>query len=81
MEVLEEDARRGGEFEAACCIYPNAALISLARLRKGLQILMANDSLESAVPMLRLDHPIQRALKIEDGRLCMIAPEYLNERS
>jgi N-acylneuraminate cytidylyltransferase len=46
-----------------------------------MQMLMATESLENVVPVLRFGHPIQRALKIEDGRLCMIAPECLNERS
>jgi pseudaminic acid cytidylyltransferase len=80
-EVLAEYAKRGREFEAACCIYPAAPLITPNRLIEGMQILAMNLTLESVVPVLRYGHPIQRALKIEGSRLAMISPEYMTTRS
>jgi pseudaminic acid cytidylyltransferase len=80
-EVLAEYARRGRAFEAACCIYPTAALVTAERLREGMRILAADPSLESVAPVLRFRYPIQRALKIENSLLAMISPEHLNSRS
>jgi N-acylneuraminate cytidylyltransferase len=80
-EVLAEYSRRGREFEAACCIYPTAALVTAERLREGMRILAADVTLESVMPVLRFGYPIQRALKIENSRLSMISPEYMNSRS
>jgi len=80
-EVLAEYARRGREFEAACCIFPAAPLITAGRLREGMQMLAADPALASVIPVLRFGYPIQRALKIEDARLSFISPEYINSRS
>lgn len=80
-EVLAEYARRNREFEAACCIYPTAALVTPARLHEGMQTLLDDAALESVVPVLRFGYPIQRALRIEHGRLAMFQPEHLNCRS
>ncbi|MGD0283922.1 MAG: pseudaminic acid cytidylyltransferase, partial [Dissulfurispiraceae bacterium] len=81
MEVFAEYSRCGREFEAACCIYPTAALVTAERLREGMRILAADATLESVMPVLRFGYPIQRALKIENSRLLMISPEYMNSRS
>jgi N-acylneuraminate cytidylyltransferase len=80
-EVLEEYSRRGREFEAACCIYPTTPLMAAERLQEGMRILAADRAIESVVPVLRFGYPIQRALKIENSRLAMISPEYMNSRS
>ena len=80
-EVLDEYTRRGQEYDAACCIYPTAALATADRLREGMRILASDAVLESVVPVLRFGYPIQRALKIENARLSMIMPEHMNSRS
>lgn len=79
-EVLMEYKKRNNSFEYCCCIYPTAALISAERLREGFNILK-NKKADSVLPVVRFSYPIQRALKIEDGRLKMIWPENLNARS
>jgi pseudaminic acid cytidylyltransferase len=81
QEVLSEYSRRGRPFEAACCIYPAAPLITAERLREGMRILAADPKLESVIPVLRYGHPIQRALKIEESRLVMVSPEHAFTRS
>lgn len=79
-EVLMEYRKRGREFDFCCCLYPTAPFISPEMLKKGLNILKDNNA-DSALPVVRFSYPIQRALKIEDGRLLMIWPENLNKRS
>lgn len=79
-EVLVEYRKRGHEFEYACCIYPTAPLILAEGLKKGYELLKEKGA-DSVLPVVRFSYPIQRALKIEDGKLRMIWPENLNKRS
>lgn len=81
VEVLKEYALRGRTFAAACCIYPTASLLTAERLREGRRKLASDQAIESVIPVLRFGYPIQRALKIENDRLSMIASEYYNSRS
>lgn len=67
-------------FEYGCCIYPTAPFILAERLREGFDILKSKKA-DSVLPVVRFSYPIQRALKIENGRLLMIWPENLNKRS
>lgn len=79
-DVLTEYQKRGNKFEYCCCIYPTAPFISPERLMEGFETLKSNNA-DSVLPVVRFSYPIQRALKIEDGRLLMIWPENLNKRS
>lgn len=79
-EVLIEYRKRKQQFDYACCIYPTAPFISPERLQRGFELLKETGA-DSAIPVVRFSYPIQRALKIEDGRLLMIWPENLNKRS
>lgn len=79
-EVLTEYAKRGKEFEYACCIYPTAPFISSEVIKKGLKILKSCKA-DTVVPVVRFGYPIQRSLKIENGKLKMNWPENLNKRS
>lgn len=81
LEVLREYGRIGRDFTAACCVYPAAPLVTPERLREGMETLISDVSVESVVPVLTFGYPIQRALKIESGRVKMIAPEHINSRS
>lgn len=79
-EVLVEYRKMGYEFGYACCIYPTAPFITPAKLKEGFNLLKEKGA-DSVLPVVRFSYPIQRALKIEDGRLLMIWPENLNKRS
>ncbi len=79
-EVLREYEKRGQSFEYACCIYPTAPFVTAAKLRHGLKLLSESDA-DSVVPVVRFGYPIQRALKIESGKLQMIWPENINAMS
>ncbi len=79
-EVLFEYRKIDREFEHFCCIYPTAPFVSPATLRQGYELLRERNA-DTVVPVVRFSYPIQRALKIEQGRLSMIWPENRNARS
>ncbi|HEY3375037.1 MAG TPA: pseudaminic acid cytidylyltransferase [Candidatus Aquicultor sp.] len=79
-EVLLEYKKRDEVFSYCCCIYPTAPFISLDNLKDGFSTLKTT-SADSVLPVVRFSYPIQRALKIENGRLSMIWPENMDSRS
>jgi pseudaminic acid cytidylyltransferase len=79
-EVLLEYQKRGRDFRFCCCIYPTAPFVSANRLKQCLEMLKDTNS-DSVIPVVRFSYPIQRAFKIDAGRLSMIWPENLNARS
>ena len=79
-EVLIEYERIGKTFEYFCCIYPTAPFVTSERLREGMHLLEQNNS-DSVLPVVRYSYPIQRSLKIVDGRLVMLYPENYLKRS
>ena len=79
-EVISEYQSRCVTFDYACCIYPTAPFVTPQRLRQGHELLLETGA-DSALPVVRFGYPIQRGLKVEEGRLSMIWPEHLNSRS
>ena len=79
-EVLIEYQKIGKIFDAFCCIFPTAPFLLPNRLVEGFN-LMTDKNFDSIFPVLRFSYPIQRALKIEDGKVSMILPENFNKRS
>lgn len=80
VEVLDEYSRRGLLFEYACCLYPTAPLVTAEKLKIGQEVMLQTGA-DAVLPVVRFSYPIQRALKIENSRLAMIWPEYLDSRS
>jgi len=80
LEVIENFRYKGYEFDHLCCIYPTAPFINSDHLKQGFDILNSTGA-DSVIPVVRFSYPIQRAFKIENGRLLMIWPENLNARS
>ncbi len=78
--VLETYQSQGRPFDVACCILATAPFITPERLREGLTRLEAStaDALVGVVPF---DYPIQRALRIRNGREEMFWPENHDQRS
>jgi len=81
LEVLERYREAGREFVLGCCIYPCSVLIGPERLQEGHRLLLEDRSVNGIVPVLKFSYPVQRALRIENGWLRMIAPENLDVRS
>lgn len=78
-EVLEAYRKQGKEFDAFCCIYPTAPLISEKELIESGKWL--TDRYAAVVPVVRFSYPIQRAVREEDGFGNFDRPEMLNMRS
>ncbi|MFA5093274.1 MAG: pseudaminic acid cytidylyltransferase [Candidatus Omnitrophota bacterium] len=79
-EVLLEYRKRGKVFEYCCCIYPTAPFVTFQRLQEAFNMLKKSNA-DSVIPVVCFSYPVQRALKIDDGKLSMIWPENLYVRS
>jgi len=79
-EVLMMYKEIGKEFDIFCVIFPTAPFIRQERLLEGLEM-MNNKDFDSVFPVLRYNYPIQRSLKIENGKVSMNWPENFNKRS
>ena len=80
LEVLDKYEERESRFEIICCIYPTAPFVSSEILKKSLGKLQ-NEHYDAIFPVQRYGHPIQRALKIKEGKVQMFCPEYMESRS
>ncbi len=68
------------EYKYACCIYPTAPFISVQLLNEAFNKLK-NDKLDSVFPIVSFGYPIQRSLKMDKDKVCMVNPEFMNSRS
>ncbi|TBU91624.1 pseudaminic acid cytidylyltransferase [Stutzerimonas kirkiae] len=78
--VIEWFNHQGLGVEQACCLYATAPFVSAEDLRLGLDILQGNDC-DYAFSVTSYAFPIQRAIRINDGRVEMFNPEHFNTRS
>lgn len=63
-----------------CCIFATAAFVTEAQLKHGYQLLL--ESCKSfAFTVTRFEHPIQRALQIDDNSISIYDPDFFNNRS
>lgn len=79
-EVLNEYGNIGRFFDSFCCILSTAPFISPSRLVEAYTKLIGND-FDSVLPVLRYSYPIQRSLKMVNGIVTMVYPEFRNIRS
>lgn len=79
-EVILEYKKVGREFEYLCCIYPTAPFVSPERLKNAMSLLKEKGA-DSVLPVTAYSYPIQRSLKIDDGRAVMLWPENYLKRS
>ena len=79
-EVIDTYEKMGIHYEYFCCILPTTPFVTSQRLSEGLSLLKETD-VDSVVPVVRFNYPIQRALRIGNGNLEMICPENRNVRS
>lgn len=72
---------RGNEVQEACCIYATAPFVRAEDLRRGLELLKANQC-DYAFSVTSYAFPIQRAIRITaQGRVSMFNPEHFSTRS
>ncbi|MCX6762610.1 MAG: pseudaminic acid cytidylyltransferase [Candidatus Moranbacteria bacterium] len=79
-EVLAGYKENSTQFDIFCCIYPTAPLITESILKKGLDLLIEK-KFDSVFPVVKYNHPIQRALRISESKVEMIWPENIHKRS
>ncbi len=79
-EVLDQYKILEKSFKNACCIYPTAPFVTPEILKEGYNKLIT-DNYDSVFSVLRYSFPIQRALKVEDGKVSMFYPEFIASRS
>lgn len=79
-EVLEMYRQQGKEFDYCCCIYPTAPFVTAEKLKEAYKKLQDSGA-KSVVPVVRFGFPILRSFKVNNGRVEMNWPEYMNTRS
>ena len=75
LDTLEAEGRLP---DALCCLYATAPFVRAEDLAAARALL---DGADFAVPVARYPFPIERAVRIRDGRLAMDRPEHLSTRS
>ena len=79
-EVLQNYSSQNISFTTICCILPTAPFINEVKITESYKELIDNN-LDSVFPVLEFSFPIQRSLKIMEGRVKMVWTEYMNSRS
>lgn len=79
-EVIDRYEEKNIFFDYVCCIYPTAPFITSKKLEKAYSLLIEEDA-NSVVPIVKFGFPILRSLKIENKKIEMNWPEYMNTRS
>lgn len=80
LEVIGIYNKKGITYDYGCCIYPTAPFITSEKLQSA-YAMMRENNLNSVFPVVRFGYPIQRAFRLQNGRISMFQPENLNKRS
>ncbi len=78
LEVIDNYKKQGIEFQNVCCIYATAPFVTKEILCEANHLLNKYSSVFTVVPF---SYPVWRGLEIFDGKMNMIWPEYMNNRS
>lgn len=79
-EAIGEYKKLGREFDYICCVYPTAPFITKERLKLAKKSIIDKKA-EGVIVVMRSSHPIQKALKLSNGRVSMFWPKNYNIRS
>ncbi len=81
-DVIEEVKTKYSDntFSKICCILPTAPLLTSEILKKGYDCLVMNNA-DSVRPVIKFSYPIQRAYKLNNGKVDFFNEEYSNTRS
>lgn len=80
LEVRQWFFEQGSEFDNYCMILPTTPLLNTDNLKKGYQMLIST-SFDSVRPVVRFSYPVQRAFRLEDGKVSFMNPEHAVTRS
>ncbi len=67
-------------FDHLCCILATAPFIKVKHINEAYQ-LMIKHKYDSVFPIVRFSYPIQRALRLQNGKVSMFYPENFSKRS
>lgn len=79
-EVLEYYKNNNQHFEDVCCLLPTSPFVTEEMLKDAL-MLMRTENYDLVKPIVRFSYPIQRALKLDGGKVEMFNPEHALTRS
>jgi pseudaminic acid cytidylyltransferase len=79
-EVKQCYLKNNQKFDYICCILPTAPMVTIENLKKGFTLLKENNA-DSIRPVVRFSYPIQRAIKMQNGKIKMFYPEHKKSRS
>ncbi len=80
IEVIEKYTEEGKTFENIACLYPSAPFTTSMKLKEAYTILISK-RLDAVFPIMPFSFPIQRSLKMNEGKLEYFYPEFENSRS
>ncbi|WP_034920694.1 pseudaminic acid cytidylyltransferase [Gillisia sp. CAL575] len=80
IEVIEKYKAQGRTFENIACLYPSAPFTTSKKLKEAYTILISK-RLDAVFPVMPFSFPIQRSLKMNEGKLEYFYPEFENSRS
>lgn len=80
QEVLYNYSEQGKVFDYIFCILPTAPFITSNKIIEAYKELI-QQNYNSVFPVLKFSFPIQRSLRIENGKVAMVSPQHLNTRS
>lgn len=79
-EVIFEYEKKGIFFEYVCCLYPCSPLTTSKKILEAYE-LIENKGYDSVFPVMLFSFPIQRAVKLNEGKLSVFYPDYYHFRS
>ncbi|MEO2127027.1 MAG: pseudaminic acid cytidylyltransferase [Christiangramia sp.] len=84
MDVIKEVCGQLNQqeevYDIICCLYPCAPFVKANKLVEAFD-LMNSSGFESVLPIIAFSYPIQRALKVNNGKVDFLNPKYLTARS
>ena len=79
-EVIKQYKNEGKEFKNICCIYSCAPFVTESKLNLGFKKLIEN-TFDTVFPIIEYSFPIERAVKITNGKITPLNAKYLDTRS
>jgi pseudaminic acid cytidylyltransferase len=79
-EVKLQYRKLGISFEYICCMLPTAPLVNSEIIKRGYEELKKNNA-DSIRPVVRYNYPIQRAYRLDSGKVSFFYPDYKLTRS
>lgn len=79
-EVLDRLNDAGEHYDEVCCLYPCAPFVTTETLISGLEKLNSGD-FDVCFPVIEYGTPIQRSLRMNEGKLVLNYPEEVNTRT